>query len=92
MIDWKAKADELLAEFDICCKARPMNNTVEVQIAKDAVAKWAYNLATQRSWGSDLEIAEACHQLEPRLKTLKEKIVLEVLHDPIRKPLSKSRT
>jgi hypothetical protein len=90
-MDWKARADELLEEFDMCCRARAMHNTVDVQILKDAVAKWAYQLSTQRSWGSDLEIAEACHQLEPRLKQLKEKIVLEVLHDPIRESVHKSR-
>ena len=79
MTDWKARADELLAEFDMCIRAQTMHNTVEVQIAKDATAKWAHHLSTQRSWGSDLEIAEACYQLEPKLKQLKEKIVLEVL-------------
>jgi hypothetical protein len=79
VIDWKIRANELLAEFDMCCRARPMNNAVEVQIAKDSVAKWADHLNRQRAWGSDLEIAEACHQLEPRLNQLKEKIVLEVL-------------
>jgi hypothetical protein len=77
--EWKIRADELLSEFDMCMRAQPMHNTVEVQIAKDTTAKWAHHLSTQRSWGSDLEIAEACHQLEPRLKQLKEKIVLEVL-------------
>jgi len=77
--DWKARADELLADFDMCCRARPMNNTVEVQIVKDVAGKWAVHLNNLRAWGSELEIAEACHQLEPRLKQLKEKIVLEVL-------------
>jgi hypothetical protein len=77
--EWKVRADELLSEVDMCMRAQPMHNTVEVQIAKDTTAKWAHHLSTQRSWGSDLEIAEACHQLEPRLKQLKEKIVLEVL-------------
>lgn len=79
MTDWKARADELLADFDMCCRARPMNNTVEVQIVKDVAGKWAVHLNNLRAWGSELEIAEACHQLEPRLKQLKEKIVLEVL-------------
>lgn len=79
MTDWKTRADELLTEFDMCIRAQTMHNTVEVQIAKDATAKWAHHLSTQRSWGSDLEIAEACYQLEPKLKQLKEKIVLEVL-------------
>lgn len=79
MTDWKTRADQLLTEFDMCIRAQTMHNTVEVQIAKDATAKWAHHLSTQRSWGSDLEIAEACYQLEPKLKQLKEKIVLEVL-------------
>lgn len=79
MIDWKIRADELLTEFDMCMKAKTKHNIVEVQIAKDSVAKWAHHLNTQRSWGTDNEIAEACHQLEPRLKQLKEKIVIEVL-------------
>jgi hypothetical protein len=46
---------------------------------KDEVSKWARHLATQRSWGSELEIAEACHQLESRLNHLKEKLILEIL-------------
>lgn len=75
----KDRADRLLEEFDMCCKARPMNNTVEVQIAKDAAGKWAVYLNNMRAWGTDNEIAEACYQLEPKLKHLKEKIVTEVL-------------
>lgn len=78
-MDIRDYADRLLEEFDMCCKARPMNNTVDVQIAKDNAAKWAYYLNTQRSWGTDNDIAEACYQLEPKLKQLKEKIVTEVL-------------
>lgn len=81
MIDWKTKADELLAEFDLCCRAKPMHNAVDFQLEKDACAKFAYHLNTQRGWGSDSEIAEACHQLEPRLKRLKEKLVMEILQN-----------
>jgi hypothetical protein len=79
MIDWKQRADELLQEYNMCCQAKPKHGAVEVQLEKDSVGKWASHLATQRSWASDIEIAEACHQLEPRLKQLKEKIVLEIL-------------
>ena len=86
MIDWKIRADELLEEFNMCCRAKPLNNTIDIQIAKDTAAHWADHLNRQRAWGTDNEIAEACHQLEPRLKQLKEKIVLEVLHAPIRQP------
>ena len=45
----------------------------------DSVAKFAYNLATQRGCGTDNEIAEACYQFEPRLQLLKEKLIIEIL-------------
>ena len=79
MIDWKARANELIEEFNLCCKAKPKHDAVNIQLEKDNVSKFAYNLATQRSWGTDNEIAEACHQLEPRLQKLKEKLVMEIL-------------
>jgi hypothetical protein len=79
MMDWKVRADELLEEFNLCVKAKPMNNAVDVQLEKDAVAKFAYHLSTQRSWGTDNDIAEACHNLEPRLNELKKKLVLNIL-------------
>jgi hypothetical protein len=79
MIDWKAKADELLEEFNLCIKAKPKHDAINIQLEKDAVSKWAVNLNNQRGWGTDLEIAEACHQLEPRLKQLKEKLIIEIL-------------
>jgi hypothetical protein len=58
---------------------RGKHNAVDVQLEKDRCATFAYNLATQRGWGTDIEIAEACHKLEPRLKQLKEKLIFEVL-------------
>jgi hypothetical protein len=79
MIDYRAHADKLIDEFNVCMQARPRENAVEVQIEKDSCAKWAYHLATQRSWGNDIEVAEACHQLEPRLKQLREKVIIEIL-------------
>ena len=83
MINWKARADELLAEFDLCCQAKPKHDAVNIQLDKDACSKFAYHLSTQRSWGTDNEIAEACCQLEPRLKRLKEKLVMEILNGPV---------
>ena len=79
MTDWKSRADILLEEFDLCCKAKPRHDAINVQLEKDACAKFAHNLNTQRKGGSDFEIAEACHQLEPRLQQLKEKLVMEIL-------------
>lgn len=79
MIDWKIRADELIEEFNVCCRAKPKHDAVNVQLEKDSCAKFAYHLSTQRSWGTDREIAEACYQLEPRLRKLKEKLVMEIL-------------
>jgi hypothetical protein len=84
MMDWKSRADELLAEFDLCCRAKPRHDAVNVQLEKDNCAKFAHHLNTQRAWGTDNQIAEACYQLEPRLQRLKEKLVMEILqHGPI---------
>jgi hypothetical protein len=79
MMDWQSRADQLIEEFNLCMQARPTHNAVEVQLEKDRCAKFAYNLATQRSWGTEKEIAEAYYQLEPRLQQLKEKVTFEIL-------------
>lgn len=84
MIDWKARADDLLAEFDLVIVAKPKSNAVDIQLEKDVVSKWAYHLSTQRGWGTEQEIAEACHQLEWRLNALKKKLIVELLkHGPV---------
>ena len=79
MIDFRTRADELLEDFNQCVRTHPKGNVAEVQLEKDECAKWAYHLSTQRSWGTDNEVAEACHQLEWRLSRLKEKLVFEIL-------------
>jgi hypothetical protein len=81
VIDWKTKADVLLEEFDLCCRAKPKHNAINIQLEKDSVSKWAVHLNNQRGWGTDTEIAEACHQLEPRLNELKKKLVFEILQN-----------
>ena len=80
-MDWKQRAAELLDEFDSCCKAKPMHDVVTIQLYKDSVADCAYHLATQRGWGTEAELEEACLQFEPMLKQLKEKVVLEILQN-----------
>lgn len=79
MISWRCRGEELLKEFDLCIRAKPKHNAVDIQLEKDSVSKWAVNLNNQLGWGTDLEIAEACYQLEPRLARLKEKLVMEIL-------------
>jgi hypothetical protein len=79
MTNIREHAEQLLEEFNWCVKARPKHDAVAVQLEKDAVGKWAVHLNNQLGWGTENEIAEACYQLEPRLNSLKEKIVFEVL-------------
>jgi hypothetical protein len=79
MIDWKAHADQLLEEYNLCCRARPRDHAVDVQLEKDRVGQFLNHLVTQRSWGTERELAEACLQFEPRLAELKKKLVMEIL-------------
>jgi len=73
------RAKQLLYEWALCASAKPKYNAVDIQIEKDTCGRWATHLIHALNWGSELELAEACHQLESRLKPLKEKIVIEVL-------------
>ena len=78
-MDPKQRANELLERFERCMLSRPLHGAVDIQLEKDSVAKWAYHLSTQRSWGTDNEIAEACHQLESRLELLEKKLIIEII-------------
>jgi hypothetical protein len=75
------RAKQLLYEWTLCASAKPKYNAVDIQIEKDTCGRWATHLIHALNWGSELELAEACHQLESRLKPLKEKIVIEVLQN-----------
>jgi hypothetical protein len=79
LVDFRTHAEQLLTDYNACCQARPKHNAVGVQLAKDSCAQWANYLNTQLAWGSDLQIAEACHQLEYRLRQLSELVIMESL-------------
>ena len=72
-------AEQLLEEWHLCQHARPKNNAVDIQLDKDSLTSWISYLARQLTWGSDVDLREACYQVESRLKNLKEKLVIEVL-------------
>jgi len=78
-MSYKEHAKELLEEFYLCVKAKPKHNSVDLQLEKDQCEKLAGRLNNLLAWGDDSEIEEACQQFEPRLKRLKEKLVIEVL-------------
>mgnify|MGYP003336302293 CR=1 FL=1 len=79
MTDWKNHAQQLLDEFKLCQQAKPKHDAINIQLEKDTVAKWAYYTSYQLGWGKEADLAEACHQLEWRLKHLKEKLIVEIL-------------
>ena len=78
-MDAREKAELLLEEYSLCLKAKPRHDAINIQLEKDSVSKWAVHLNNQLGWGTDIEIVEACHQLEPRLKKLQEKLIFEIL-------------
>jgi len=84
MIDWKAYAEFLLEEFDLCIKAKPMHDAINVQLEKDAVAKVAYRLNNIRAWGTDTEIEQVCLEFSPKLDELKKKLVFNILRNSLR--------
>jgi len=80
MTPWHDRADHLLAQWELCKNARAKRDAVNLQIEKDEIEKWAYNLNWNMLWGSrPEELAEACHQFETRLTNYKDKVVIEIL-------------
>jgi len=80
-MDYQTHAKELLQEWTLCLNAKPKNDVISIQIEKDVLGMWAVNLIHILNWGSDSELAEACHQFESRLTSLKRKIIMEVLRN-----------
>ena len=81
MTPWHDRAGELLADWNLYKNARPRGDAVNLQIERDQLASWAYQLSWNVTWGADAtEIAEACHQFDHRLRSYKDKIVMEILH------------
>ncbi len=80
-MNFKEHADLLIKEWQLCANAKPKGDAVEIRLEKDRCDEWAIQLMTARMWGSPNQLAEACYQLESRLKILKEKIVIEVLQN-----------
>ena len=69
----------LLEEWKLCINARPRENVVDIQMEKNSCEKYAKFLSNALAFGTELDIAEACHQFEYRLKNLKQNIIVEVL-------------
>lgn len=78
-MNFEKQADILVEEWDLCVDAKPKHDAINIKIEKDQCKLWVIHLMKARLWGTDNELAEACYQLESRLKKLKEKIIVEVL-------------
>ena len=81
MINFKEYADQLIEEWTLCLNAKPKHDAVNIKLEKNQCEEWIIHLMKVRLWGTENELAEACYQVEPRLKKLKEKIVIEVLQN-----------
>jgi hypothetical protein len=80
-MDYKEYADNLIKEWSLCVDARPRHDAVNIKIEKDQCEEWIIHLMRVRLWGTENELSEACYQVDWRLKTLKEKIIIEVLQN-----------
>ena len=78
-MNFKEYADHLIKEWTLCLEAKPKNDAVNIMIEKDQCEEWVIHLMRIRLWGTESELAEACYQVDSRLKRLKEKLVIEVL-------------
>jgi len=81
VIELRQHAANLLDEYSMSCQAQVHHSVVDVQIDKDRCSESAILLKNVIAWGTDEDVQYACDQLEPRLKRLQEKIILEVLKD-----------
>jgi alpha/beta superfamily hydrolase len=80
VIDVRVTARGLLDDWNLYKSARPREHVFDIQYDKDNLQKWANFLQTSLLWENDeIRIVEACHQFESRLKSFKEKIVIELL-------------
>ena len=78
-MDFRDHAANLLEDWKLCINARPKQNAVDIQMEKNSCEKYVVFLSSALAFGTEHDIAEACHQFEYRLKNLKEKIIIEVL-------------
>ena len=74
------RGEQLLEEWVLCKNAKPKSDAVNLQIERDNLEKWAYNLSRNLDWAPDnISTMEAVYQFESRLKSYKEKVIVEIL-------------
>ena len=74
------RGEQLLEEWALCKNAKPKSNAVDLQIERDALEHWANYLSRNLSWHpAHVDTAESIYQFEWRLKSYREKIIVEIL-------------
>jgi hypothetical protein len=74
------RGEFLLEEWALCKNARPKSNAVNLQIERDALDYWANYMSRNLSWHPDhIDTAESIYQFESRLKSYREKVIVEIL-------------
>jgi hypothetical protein len=70
----------LLEEWALCKNARPKSDAINLQIERDALEYWANYLSRNLSWHpAHVHTAESIYQFESRLKSYREKVIVEIL-------------
>jgi hypothetical protein len=74
------RGEQLIEEWALCKNAKPRSDAINLQIERDELERWANNLARNLNWAPDnVTTAEAVYQFEYRLKSYREKVIIEIL-------------
>jgi hypothetical protein len=74
------RGEQLLEEWALCKHAKPKSNAVNLQLERDALEHWAIYLSRNLSWHpTHVDTTESIYQFESRLKSYREKVIIEIL-------------
>jgi hypothetical protein len=74
------RGEQLLEEWTLCKNAKPKSDAINLQIERDALEHWANYMSRNLSWHpSHVHTAESIYQFESRLKSYREKVIVEIL-------------
>jgi hypothetical protein len=74
------RGEQLLEEWALCKNAKPKSDAVNLQIERDALERWANHMSRNLSWNpTHVDTTESIYQFESRLKSYREKVIIEIL-------------
>ena len=74
------RGEQLLEEWALCKNAKPKSDAINLQIERDSLERWANYMSRNLSWNpTHADTAESIYQFESRLKSYREKVIMEIL-------------